>query len=153
MVRGESEKEGEGFSTKIEILIFIHCSIYERKNDVVVELKFDRCENFPRNDMFKFTHICLTNKCALYYYYFFIFLISILLFFYFLIFFSDFKIHKLLGKLIKCSRTDDFSNSLLKIQKEIAFIFYKIKKITLTRVNLNQPIWPVLLKNRLFFSV
>jgi hypothetical protein len=42
MVRGESEKEGKGFSTQIEILIFIHCSIYEIKNDVVVQLKFDR---------------------------------------------------------------------------------------------------------------
>jgi hypothetical protein len=37
--------------TKIEILIFIHCSIYEIKNDaaVVVELKLIGCENFPRN--------------------------------------------------------------------------------------------------------
>jgi hypothetical protein len=38
--------------TKIEILIFIHCSIYEIKNDavvVVVELKLIGFENFPRN--------------------------------------------------------------------------------------------------------
>jgi hypothetical protein len=27
-------------------LIFIHCSIYEIKNDVVVELKFDRVWEF-----------------------------------------------------------------------------------------------------------